>query len=161
MIWILLATYLEPPVSTTHAIIGGIIGFALGGIAPIVISWFMSPLLAALITFVLFLAVRTLVLRRANSTKIAFYVLPLLILLTFFINLFFILPQTMELISARNFAMANTNATLGRLSALNAAAAAPNASLTEQINAVNASLLGLGNLNGKTWIAGGALQKTF
>ncbi|WIA29452.1 hypothetical protein OEZ86_011953 [Tetradesmus obliquus] len=70
-------------------------------------------------------------------------------------------PQTMELISARNFAMANTNATLGRLSALNAAAAAPNASLTEQINAVNASLLGLGNLNGKTWLDGGALQKTF
>jgi phosphate/sulfate permease len=62
-----------------------------GGIVPIVISWFLSPLLAALITLVLFLAVRTLVLRRANSTKIAFYVLPVLILLTFFINLFFIL----------------------------------------------------------------------
>jgi hypothetical protein len=31
--------------------------------------------------------VRTLVLRRANSTKIAFWVLPVLMLLTFFINL--------------------------------------------------------------------------
>ncbi|KAF6251745.1 phosphate transporter family-domain-containing protein [Scenedesmus sp. NREL 46B-D3] len=113
MIWILLATYLELPVSTTHSIIGGIIGFSLvfgggnavvwyepkadfpyvGGIAPIVVSWFLSPLLAALITLVLFLAIRTLVLRRANSTQVAFYVLPLLILLTFFINLFFILTK--------------------------------------------------------------------
>jgi phosphate/sulfate permease len=68
-----------------------ILAAAVGGIVPIVISWFLSPLMAALITLVLFLVVRTLVLRRANSTKIAFYVLPVLILLTFFINLFFIL----------------------------------------------------------------------
>jgi sodium-dependent phosphate transporter len=63
----------------------------IAGIVPVVISWFLSPLLAALITLVLFLAIRTLVLRRAASTKIAFWVLPILILLTFFINLFFIL----------------------------------------------------------------------
>ena len=111
MIWILLATYMELPVSTTHSIIGGIIGFALvfagadgvvwyepikefpyvSGIVPVVISWFLSPLLAALITLVLFLIIRTLVLRRANSTKVAFWVLPVLMVLTFFINLFFIL----------------------------------------------------------------------
>ncbi|WIA18457.1 hypothetical protein OEZ85_009915 [Tetradesmus obliquus] len=113
MLWILLATYMELPVSTTHSIIGGVIGFALvfgggnavvwyepkadfpyvGGIVPVVISWFLSPLMAALITLVLFLLVRTLVLRRAASTKIAFWVLPVLMLLTFFINLFFILTK--------------------------------------------------------------------
>eukprot|EP00878_Enallax_costatus_P004065 GHUV01004290.1.p1 GENE.GHUV01004290.1~~GHUV01004290.1.p1 ORF type:complete len:604 (+),score=132.83 GHUV01004290.1:211-2022(+) len=113
MLWILFATYLELPVSTTHSIIGGIIGFALvygggnavvwyepkpdfpyiGGITPIVISWFLSPLLAALVTLILFLIVRTFVLRRANSTKIAFWVLPVLLLFTFFINLFFILTK--------------------------------------------------------------------
>ena len=61
------------------------------GVVPVVISWFLSPLLAALITFVLFLIIRTFVLRRANSTKIVFWVLPVLMVLTFFINLFFIL----------------------------------------------------------------------
>lgn len=113
MVWLLTATYLELPVSTTHSIIGGIMGFALvfagadgvvwyeptkdfpyvAGIVPIIISWFLSPLLAALITLVLFLIIRTLVLRQANSTKIAFWVLPILMLFTFFINLFFILTK--------------------------------------------------------------------
>jgi sodium-dependent phosphate transporter len=91
--------------------VGGIIGFALvfggaggvvwyeptkdfpyvTGIIPVIISWFLSPLLAALITLVLFLIIRTFVLRRTNSTKVAFWVLPILMVLTFFINLFFIL----------------------------------------------------------------------
>jgi solute carrier family 20 (sodium-dependent phosphate transporter) len=113
MIWILVATYFELPVSTTHSIIGGIMGFALvfgggnavvwyepksefpyvAGIVPIVVSWFTSPLLAALITLFLFLIIRTLVLRRKNSTSIAFWVLPVLMLFTFFVNLFFILTK--------------------------------------------------------------------
>lgn len=42
-------------------------------------------------TLVLFLIIRTAVLRRAKSTRIAFFVLPVLLLFTFFINLFFIL----------------------------------------------------------------------
>jgi sodium-dependent phosphate transporter len=54
---------------------------------------FLSPLLAALVTLVLFLLIRTFVLRRVHSTKIAFWTLPVLLLLTFFINLFFILVR--------------------------------------------------------------------
>jgi sodium-dependent phosphate transporter len=56
------------------------------GIVPIIVSWFTSPLLAALITLVLFLIIRTLVLRRKASTAIAFWVLPVLMLFTFFIS---------------------------------------------------------------------------
>jgi sodium-dependent phosphate transporter len=113
MTWLLLATYLELPVSTTHAIVGGIIGFSLAygggsavtwyepkadfpyvnGIVPIVISWFLSPVAAALVCLIIFLLVRTLVLRRQNSTKLAFYVLPLLIIVTIWVNLFFILTK--------------------------------------------------------------------
>ena len=59
----------------------------------IVISWFLSPLAAALIALIIFVAVRTVVLRRPNSTSMAFYVLPLLILITIWVNLFFILVR--------------------------------------------------------------------
>ncbi|KAF6263080.1 phosphate transporter [Scenedesmus sp. NREL 46B-D3] len=112
MIWLLLATYMELPVSTTHSIVGGIIGFSLaygggsaviwyepkagglpGGFVPIVISWFLSPIAAALVCLVIFLLIRTLVLRRANSTKVAFWVLPVLIIVTIWVNLFFILTK--------------------------------------------------------------------
>jgi sodium-dependent phosphate transporter len=60
---------------------------------PVFVSWFLSPLLAALVTLVIFLLVRTLVLRRQNSTKIAYWVLPILVFVTIFINLFFILTK--------------------------------------------------------------------
>lgn len=112
-IWILVATYLELPVSTTHSIIGGIIGFALAfggggavlwysprpdfpyvsGIVPIIASWFISPLMAALICLIFFVAIRTLVLRRANSTNVAFWVLPFLLIFTIWVNLFFVLTK--------------------------------------------------------------------
>ncbi|WIA17922.1 hypothetical protein OEZ85_009416 [Tetradesmus obliquus] len=112
MIWLLLATYLELPVSTTHSIVGGIIGFSLAygggnavtwyepkkgslpaGIVPIIISWFLSPIAAALVCLIIFLLIRTLVLRRPNSTKVAFWVLPVLIIVTIWVNLFFILTK--------------------------------------------------------------------
>jgi sodium-dependent phosphate transporter len=46
----------------------------IGGIVPIVLSWVISPLLACLISLFLYLVVRTLVLRRRSSTKIAYWV---------------------------------------------------------------------------------------
>ena len=73
-IWLLLATRMGWPVSTTHAIIGGIVGAAVttgivtgtGGfemvhwseIGQIAISWVLSPLLGGLTAFVLFGAVK-------------------------------------------------------------------------------------------------------
>jgi phosphate/sulfate permease len=67
------------------------------GIVPIVVSWFLSPLLAALITLVFFLIIRTAVLRRQNSTKVAFWVLPFLIFFTIFVSLLFVLVSASPL----------------------------------------------------------------
>eukprot|EP00878_Enallax_costatus_P033281 GHUV01036692.1.p1 GENE.GHUV01036692.1~~GHUV01036692.1.p1 ORF type:complete len:538 (+),score=156.99 GHUV01036692.1:799-2412(+) len=113
MLWLFIATYMELPVSTTHSIIGGILGFALAfggsnavtwyeprpdfpyvsGIVPVVLSWFIAPLCAAFACLMIFLIIRTLVLRRQNSTQIAFWVLPVLMIITVWVNLFFILTK--------------------------------------------------------------------
>ena len=70
--WLLLATWRGWPVSTTHSIIGAIIGFAVVGVsfesvmwdqvASIVASWVISPLFSGVIAFGLFMSVQYLVL---------------------------------------------------------------------------------------------------
>lgn len=73
-LWLYAATINEFPVSTTHSIVGGIIGFGLcspagGGaiawpkVGEIVGSWFLSPLLSGVMSAAFFAVVRLLVLR--------------------------------------------------------------------------------------------------
>lgn len=71
-IWLLIATHFGWPVSTTHSIVGAIVGFAAVGISmdavnwgkvsKIVASWVVSPVTAGLIAFFLFRSVQKLVL---------------------------------------------------------------------------------------------------
>lgn len=71
-IWLLIASHFGWPVSTTHSIVGAIVGFAAVGIGieavkwgkvgSIVMSWVVSPLLAGLIAYALFRSVQRLVL---------------------------------------------------------------------------------------------------
>ena len=63
-LWVCLATYQNLPVSTTHSIVGAMIGFGIvaGGLAAvnwkqviyIVLSWILSPLLTACGAFLMF-----------------------------------------------------------------------------------------------------------
>ena len=72
-IWLLIASYFGWPVSTTHSIVGAIVGFAAVGIgvdvvqwpkvASIVASWIVSPVMAGTIAFLLFTSVRKLILQ--------------------------------------------------------------------------------------------------
>ncbi|WP_062948875.1 MULTISPECIES: inorganic phosphate transporter [Brachybacterium] len=73
-VWLLLATRMGWPVSTTHAIIGGIVGAAVttglvtgtggfamvqwGEIGKIAVSWILSPLLGGIASFLLFGAIK-------------------------------------------------------------------------------------------------------
>jgi len=70
-IWLIIATYYGWPVSTTHSIVGAIVGFAAVGIGieavhwgkvgTIAMSWVVSPLLAGTIAFILFISVQKLI----------------------------------------------------------------------------------------------------
>lgn len=72
--WLLIASMKGWPVSTTHSIVGAIVGFAAVGIsidavawpqiATIVASWVVSPLIAGTISYVLFTSVRYIILDR-------------------------------------------------------------------------------------------------
>lgn len=75
-IWLLIATYFGWPVSTTHSIVGAIVGFAAVGIGmdivhwgkvgSIVASWVVSPLLSGTLAFMLFTSVQKLILHTDN-----------------------------------------------------------------------------------------------
>lgn len=75
-IWLIIATYFGWPVSTTHSIVGAIVGFAAVGIGmevvqwgkvgSIVASWVVSPVLSGTIAFILFSSVQKLILDTEN-----------------------------------------------------------------------------------------------
>jgi PiT family inorganic phosphate transporter len=74
--WLLIASRNGWPVSTTHSIVGAIVGFAAvgigvdavqwGGVATIVMSWVASPLTAGVIAFLIYLTVQSLILSHDN-----------------------------------------------------------------------------------------------
>ena len=80
-IWLVVASKYGWPVSTTHSIIGAIVGFAVVGISAdsvmwgqvleIVASWIVSPVFSGTIAFILFLSVEKLVLSREDPLKYA------------------------------------------------------------------------------------------
>jgi solute carrier family 20 (sodium-dependent phosphate transporter) len=100
-IWLTLATYLKYPVSTTHSIIGAIVGFSLafGGpsavdwdkIGLIVLSWVVSPLIAGIFAFTIYYGLQRFVFRSDKSFKYTLVLFPVLTFFTFFINVLFII----------------------------------------------------------------------
>ena len=100
-IWLTVATYLRWPVSTTHSIIGAIIGFALayGGDSAvnwektgyIVLSWLVSPLLAGIFSLTFFTFIKKFVFDSLNPFERTEKIFPVLTFVTFFINTLFII----------------------------------------------------------------------
>ena len=100
--WLQIASYFGWPVSTTHSIVGAIVGFGIiaggaagvdwGQIVKIVMSWAISPLLSGTIAFVVFSVIRHSMMNVPNpiqATKrwapaVIFLVFAILTLVTFF-----------------------------------------------------------------------------
>jgi len=94
-IWLLVASKFGWPVSTTHSIVGAIVGFAAVGIGvdavhwskvgTIVMSWVISPALAGAFSYWLFRSVQKLILNRDDPFESAKQVVPYYVFMTGFI----------------------------------------------------------------------------
>ncbi|KAL4515921.1 hypothetical protein Ndes2526B_g00636 [Nannochloris sp. 'desiccata'] len=93
-LWLALATFLELPVSTTHSIVGALIGMSMiakgpdsviwtsapsngspfpGGVVAIFLAWFITPAMAAMVAALLFTFTKLVVLKAKDPFKRSLY----------------------------------------------------------------------------------------
>jgi inorganic phosphate transporter, PiT family len=94
-LWVCLSTYKNLPVSTTHSIVGAMIGVGLvsggpsivywGKVAYIVTSWVLSPILSGVAAFLLFKFIDRTILSHMDTAEGAARTAPLLVAATMFI----------------------------------------------------------------------------
>jgi PiT family inorganic phosphate transporter len=93
-IWLTVATKWGMPVSTTHSIVGGVIGMGLyihpaavnwGKVLEIVLSWIASPLLGGILAFVSFWVIKKVIMEHDDPLERTRRMAPLLALPTFFV----------------------------------------------------------------------------
>lgn len=110
----ILGSYLELNISSTHSIIGCIMGFTLvlkgkdgviwslqdpssfppfKGVVPIFFSWVISPLLTSIASAIIFGLCKYLVLKRNNPVFKAMLVLPFAVFLTIWVNVYFVFTK--------------------------------------------------------------------
>ncbi len=94
-VWLMIASAKGWPVSTTHSIVGALVGFALVGIGPeavnwskigkIIASWVVSPMIGGTISFLLVMSTRKLIFDTDNPLKNAKRYAPVYIFLVGFV----------------------------------------------------------------------------
>jgi len=94
-VWLVVASYFGWPVSTTHSIVGAIVGFAIVGIGITAVQWakigsivassVVSPLLAGTLAFALFRSVQRLIFDAGDPFRAAKRYVPMYIFLVGFI----------------------------------------------------------------------------
>ena len=94
-LWVSFATWKSLPVSTTHSIVGAMIGFGImaggfnvinwGKLLAVVLSWIISPFFSIVIAFIVFKIIVRLILSKKNSFAKALKWSPFFIGITFFV----------------------------------------------------------------------------
>ncbi|KMP12120.1 phosphate permease [Candidatus Nitromaritima sp. SCGC AAA799-C22] len=89
-IWLHMASYLGWPVSTTHSIVGGVVGFAMmaggmdavnwGKVGQVVLSWVVSPVMGGLCAYLIFRFITYQIFNRRNPLLYAKKLVPFIIL---------------------------------------------------------------------------------
>lgn len=114
-LWLALATFLELPVSTTHTIVGSIIGMSMvsagadsvvwysapkggdnpfpGGVVSIVLSWIVTPLMAAVVAGLLFVFTKVVVLHARNPFRMSLVLFPLYTFITIWVITYFVIQK--------------------------------------------------------------------
>ena len=106
-VWLNVATFFSQPVSTTHAIIGAVVGFAIveagpgcvmwGKIGVIAASWIISPVVGGTMAYVIYRCIQRYVLRSRHPVFMAKRAVPLCFGLVAFVLFFSILFKVLHL----------------------------------------------------------------
>jgi inorganic phosphate transporter, PiT family len=94
-VWLHISSYLGWPVSTTHSIVGAVVGFGIvaggwdalnwGQVGKIVLSWIISPAMGALVSFLLFRFLTRFIFSTRNPLQHTKEILPFLVFMVFVI----------------------------------------------------------------------------
>jgi PiT family inorganic phosphate transporter len=103
-IWVTLATWKSMPISTTHSIVGAMIGFGLiaggygvvswGVVGKVALSWVLSPLFGCILAFIVFKLITKLILGKEDTLGWGKRMAPFFIAATFFIIFMSLLLKT-------------------------------------------------------------------
>jgi PiT family inorganic phosphate transporter len=103
-IWVTLATWKSMPISTTHSIVGAMIGFGLiaggfgvvswGVVGKVALSWVLSPLFGCILAFIVFKLITKLILGKEDTLGWGKKIAPFFIAATFFIIFMSLLLKT-------------------------------------------------------------------
>ncbi|KAI9486213.1 MAG: solute carrier family 20 [Benjaminiella poitrasii] len=101
--WVLIATRFGWPVSTTHSVVGAVIGTGISafgvnsitwgwdGVAQIISSWFISPVAAGVVAAIIYSITKYAILRRVESFKWGIRLVPIYFFFTAGIEAFYII----------------------------------------------------------------------